>query len=121
VTWFGGKEAGARATAARHGKRRRAREVAAQVGAAPLTLDEHYAAAGGRVYCAVCKLPVPREQASLEHIQPLAAGGAHSAANTAVSHKACNSAKGARTAPRRKGLRRTPLWRKPRPVPEGAW
>ena len=122
MTWYGLKEAGARAKGSRHGKRRRAREAEAASGSRPLTLDEQYAAAGGRVYCAVCKLPVPREQASLEHLEALAAGGAHSAANTAISHRRCNSKKGARTAPRRKGLKRgKPLRRKARVLPEGAF
>lgn len=124
VTWFHGKESGQRAKLATHGKRRRLREASAKGDAAPPSLDDIYAAAGGRVCCAVCRLPVPREHASLEHVVALASGGAHDAVNAAtVSHRRCNSRKGTRTGPRRKGLKRSPLRRKPRATqgPEGAF
>ena len=84
VTWFHGKESGQRAKLATHGKRRRLREASAKGDAAPPSLDDIYAAAGGRVCCAVCRLPVPREHASLEHVVALASGGAHDAVNAAI-------------------------------------
>lgn len=123
MAWLGTTKAGARAKGARSGARRRAREQAAAGAVRPPTLDEVYAAAGGTVYCSVCRLPVPREQASLEHAQPLAKGGAHDAVNASgVSHQRCNARKGSRLGPRRKGLKRgKPLRRKPRVIPEEAW
>ena len=123
MSWFNGKQAAERNQASRSGARRRAREQAAAGAVRPPTLDEVYAAAGGPVYCSVCRLPVAREQASLEHAQPLAKGGAHDAVNASgVSHQRCNARKGSRLGPRRKGLKRgKPLRRKPRVIPEEAW
>ena len=94
--------------------RRRAREASAVVGV-ELTLDDLFARDQG--YCHLCRLPVPREQASKDHVTPLAKGGARDQANEALAHRRCNSAKGAR-GPRRKGLRRTTMRPKPRP-PQG--
>ena len=123
MAWLGTTKAGQRAKGARSGARRRAREHAAAGAVRPPTLDEVYAAAGGLVFCAVCRLPVPREQASIEHAQPLAKGGAHDATNASgISHRKCNSRKAGRVGPRRKGLKRgKPLGRKPRVIPPEAW
>lgn len=114
--WFGTTQAGARAKRSRHGARRRARVAAARGAEAPLTLDELYAITK---YCSRCKLFVPREQASIEHIVPLAEGGTDTPDNQAISHARCNAKKGARAdGPKRKGLqRRTPIRRK-RKTPE---
>lgn len=63
--------------------------------------------------CQICHTPVapdvkypdPRS-ASLDHIIPLSAGGAHSADNTQLAHLVCNTRKGARghTASPRPGI-----------------
>jgi 5-methylcytosine-specific restriction endonuclease McrA len=54
--------------------------------------------------CRLCERPVHRElrwpdpaAASLDHVVPLVAGGAHSRANTQLAHWLCNVQKGART------------------------
>lgn len=118
MTWYGLKDAGERAKRGRHGARRRARVAAAATDVPPLSLDEVYARANG--YCCRCKLPVPRDQASIEHLTPISKGGKDEPDNQSLSHKTCNSAKGARTGPRHKGLRRTPLRTKRKSkVPDG--
>jgi 5-methylcytosine-specific restriction endonuclease McrA len=40
--------------------------------------------------CQLCKKPVPREQASMDHIIPLSAGGAHASWNVQLTHLRCN-------------------------------
>ena len=122
MTWYGGKEAGARAKSGRSGARRRARVKAAASPEVRLTLDELYARDNG--LCYLCKLPVARPQASIEHVVALSNGGADDETNQRLAHRRCNSKKGARTAPRRKGLRRK-LWkpkRKPKhEIPDGVF
>ena len=46
--------------------------------------------------CHICKEPANPNDWHLDHIIPLALGGEHSYANTAVSHSMCNRRKGAR-------------------------
>lgn len=41
--------------------------------------------------CHVCSTPVDQADWFLDHIQPLAAGGDHSYANTAVAHPKCHA------------------------------
>ena len=53
---------------------------------------EVYARDGGR--CHICAEPVPRDQASLDHLVPISAGGEHSMANVSLAHRACNSRRG---------------------------
>jgi 5-methylcytosine-specific restriction endonuclease McrA len=45
----------------------------------------------GVVPCWVCGEPVAPEDATLEHIQPLAEGGSSHVENLAISHGECNS------------------------------
>jgi 5-methylcytosine-specific restriction endonuclease McrA len=116
--WFNTTQAGLKAKQAVHSKRRRARvQAATPEGADRIDLDDVYAR--DRVTgCCICKLPVPREQASLEHEIALANGGAHTLENVKLAHKSCNSAKGDRVGPRKKGLRRTAFKRRdPEPLP----
>lgn len=44
--------------------------------------------------CHICHEPADPTNWHLEHVVPLARGGEHSYANTAVSHPACNLRKG---------------------------
>jgi 5-methylcytosine-specific restriction endonuclease McrA len=46
--------------------------------------------------CHICGGPVEMADASLDHIQPIARGGDHTAANLACSHRMCNFVKGDR-------------------------
>ena len=46
--------------------------------------------------CHICKEPAEASDWHLDHVIPLALGGEHSYANTAVSHSICNRRKGAR-------------------------
>ena len=46
--------------------------------------------------CHICKEPADANDWHPDHVIPLALGGEHSYANTAVSHPACNFRKGAR-------------------------
>jgi 5-methylcytosine-specific restriction endonuclease McrA len=45
----------------------------------------------GQVPCWVCSQHVLREDATLEHIQPLSSGGNSHAENLAISHGTCNA------------------------------
>jgi len=45
----------------------------------------------GQVPCWVCGQHVLREDATLEHIQPLSSGGNSHAENLAISHGTCNA------------------------------
>lgn len=62
--------------------------------------------------CGICDEPVPRRRSSstdpdsptLDHIVPLARGGAHSRANVQIAHRICNALKGDRDV--RKIIRR---------------
>ncbi|HEY2510181.1 MAG TPA: HNH endonuclease signature motif containing protein [Polyangiaceae bacterium] len=94
-------------TAAR-AKRRQLREKAATPeGAAPIDRAAVFDRDNG--YCYVCKLKVAWELMTLDHVVPLAKGGAHTEDNLRVAHRACNSEKGTddAEAPRKPGLRRT--------------
>ena len=53
----------------------------------------------GVVPCWVCGEPVAPEDATLEHIKPLAEGGSSHIENLAISHGACNNRRHAQ-APR---------------------
>lgn len=44
--------------------------------------------------CRICGLAADADHWHIDHIVPVSAGGAHTYANTAVSHPACNLAKG---------------------------
>lgn len=46
--------------------------------------------------CGICNLPANPESWHLDHVIPLARGGAHSYANTQVTHPVCNLRKGVR-------------------------
>jgi 5-methylcytosine-specific restriction endonuclease McrA len=46
--------------------------------------------------CGICGRPCDPEAFDLDHIQPLARGGAHCYANCQPAHPSCNRAKGAR-------------------------
>jgi 5-methylcytosine-specific restriction endonuclease McrA len=79
--------------------RRRARLAAAVVEV--VEPDVVYERDGWR--CHVCRGPVDRTLSgrhrlgpTLDHLVPLALGGEHSYANTALAHRACNSSKGVR-------------------------
>jgi 5-methylcytosine-specific restriction endonuclease McrA len=116
MAWFGTTQAGAKAKLARRSKSRANREKgAARVEGEDVSLDAIYDRDNAK--CSVCKRHVVREQASLEHVVPLSAGGAHTEENLRLAHRTCNSKKGARQAPRRKGLRRTAFKPKARPKP----
>jgi len=93
-------------TKAARSKRRQLREDAAQRGAR-IDPDAIYDRDNG--LCYLCKLPVARELATLDHVIPLAKGGKHAESNLRTAHRACNSEKGTDTGekPRRPGLRRT--------------
>jgi hypothetical protein len=54
--------------------------------------------------CHLCGRPAGAADWQLEHIVPLAAGGAHSYRNTAVSHPFCNQSKNDRWVPSALGL-----------------
>ena len=54
--------------------------------------------------CHLCGLPAGDDW-QLEHVVPIAAGGAHSYQNTAVSHPACNQSKNNRRVPSLLGMR----------------
>lgn len=116
MSWYGTTACGVRAGKAVKAKRRRAHEQAATPdGGERIDLDEVYAR--DRMNgCCICKLPVPREQASLDHVVALANGGSHTLANVKLAHKRCNSKKGDRVGPRKKGLRRTGFKPRPRPA-----
>jgi len=108
-----------RAAVREGGAIRRARERGA--GGPPITKatrDMVWERDGG--CCYLCKLPVPREQLSIEHVIALANGGTNHPDNLRAACRGCNSRKGARTVARRKGLRRSPLKAKPRvrPLPD---
>lgn len=45
--------------------------------------------------CGICGKPVNEGDASLDHIVPLALGGAHTRANVRLAHIRCNSRRGA--------------------------
>lgn len=49
---------------------------------------------GKQCLCFVCKKPVDKSQATLEHILPLSKGGTDEMSNLAISHKLCNNRRG---------------------------
>jgi 5-methylcytosine-specific restriction endonuclease McrA len=57
-----------------------------------IDLDVLYKRDGG--ICGICLKPCTRNQASRDHIVPLARGGLHEYANVRLSHKRCNNYKG---------------------------
>lgn len=101
--WFGTTASGLRAKAAVKSKRRRLRE--AGVARDPEVRRRVWETHNG--ICHLCKLPVPFDRMQVEHVEPLAKGGADVEENLAPSHGDCNAKKGARTGPKKKGLRRT--------------
>lgn len=48
--------------------------------------------------CHLCRKPVARHDASMDHIIPLSLGGEHSLVNVALAHQSCNSSKNNRPA-----------------------
>jgi len=48
--------------------------------------------------CGLCGEPVDRETFTLDHIIPIARGGAHVWANVHIAHRTCNAKKGAKIA-----------------------
>jgi 5-methylcytosine-specific restriction endonuclease McrA len=52
----------------------------------------------GVVPCWVCGAPVAPEDATLEHIKPLAEGGNSHQENLAISHATCNNQRHAKAA-----------------------
>lgn len=46
--------------------------------------------------CQICKLPVERMKATVDHIIPISQGGLHEYSNVQIAHGPCNSGKGAR-------------------------
>lgn len=75
--------------------RRRARERSAEW--EDIDRQAVYDREGGR--CHICGRKVSRSNFHLEHLWPIAAGGAHVASNVAVAHPACNLRKNARVSP----------------------
>jgi 5-methylcytosine-specific restriction endonuclease McrA len=73
-------------------RRRRAQVRGAFV--ADISLDQLYVRDRG--LCGICHLPVPRSEASVDHIVPLVRGGAHAPWNVQLAHRLCNSRKGAK-------------------------
>jgi 5-methylcytosine-specific restriction endonuclease McrA len=65
---------------------RRARMKGARV--EPVSMDVLYARDGG--ICQICKRPVSREAASMDHIIPIVDGGAHALWNVQLTHLTCN-------------------------------
>jgi 5-methylcytosine-specific restriction endonuclease McrA len=60
------------------------------------TLDRSVVFERDEGVCGICGLPVDPANWHLDHIISLSQEGAHSYANTQVSHPACNQAKGAK-------------------------
>lgn len=50
--------------------------------------------------CGICKLPVVRTQATLDHIVPLSRGGHHTLGNLQLAHKSCNLKKSNKVTPK---------------------
>ena len=46
--------------------------------------------------CGICKLPVAKADASIDHVIPIAKGGQHTYANCQTAHLKCNISKGAK-------------------------
>jgi len=61
-----------------------------------INIQEVYEACG--YICGICHEFVPPEQRSLDHIVPLARGGAHIRSNVQLAHRRCNSRKGTRAS-----------------------
>jgi 5-methylcytosine-specific restriction endonuclease McrA len=114
--WFGTTRTGQKAAQAVKSKRRQLREKNAErIEGEDVSLDAIFARDNG--LCSICRLPVVRGQASLDHVIPLSEGGSHTEENVRLAHKRCNSKKGAKTGPKKKGLRRRSFKPKPKPKP----
>jgi 5-methylcytosine-specific restriction endonuclease McrA len=50
--------------------------------------------------CGICLRPVVKEEASVDHIVPIARGGEHSYANVQLAHLSCNKRKGVKLLPK---------------------
>lgn len=61
------------------------------------TLDEIYERDGRT--CSLCRKPVDRQQATMDHIIPVTKGGPHTRANVKLAHRGCNTRKGNRLLP----------------------
>lgn len=55
---------------------------------APVSVDAIYERDRG--ICQICRKPVPRKLASLDHILPIARGGTHEPRNVRITHRLCN-------------------------------
>lgn len=49
---------------------------------------------GKQCLCFVCKKPVDKAQATLEHVIPVSKGGTDDMSNLAISHRICNQLRG---------------------------
>lgn len=68
----------------RHSRRARMKGARVEV----VSMDVLYARDGG--ICQICKRPVAREKASMDHIIPIVDGGAHALWNVQLAHLTCN-------------------------------
>jgi 5-methylcytosine-specific restriction endonuclease McrA len=51
----------------------------------------------GKIFCYLCGESLTEDAATIDHVLPLALGGAHCANNVKIACKSCNSAKGKKT------------------------
>jgi predicted nucleic acid-binding Zn ribbon protein len=79
-------------------RRQKARRRARQAGLAYEHIDLATLAERDGWRCHICKRQVTRDTWSLDHLVPVADGGAHVYANAALAHRACNAARGHRGA-----------------------
>lgn len=84
------------ALAAKVNARARALRRARIAGVKTEPIDRHIVFERDEWKCGICGEHVPLEQASLDHIVPLAKGGDHLYANCQTAHLKCNLSKGAR-------------------------
>lgn len=82
---------------AAHASRQQVRR-AAKRGNAGEYVDRLVVLARGLGRCGICLEPVEPADFHVDHVVPLAAGGAHTYANTQPAHPGCNLRKGARVS-----------------------
>lgn len=73
----------------------------------PYTLEQIHAEWHG--LCVVCEEPVPLEQATIEHIIPIAKGGLNTPQNVGPSHSSCNSKMGCKAKSKPSGIVRVKI------------
>lgn len=76
-------------------KAKKIRRKRAQKGTQVEPVSIHRVAERDGWTCAICGLAVTRATWSLDHVQPLSKGGAHTYANVVLAHRSCNSRRGA--------------------------